>query len=53
MNQTKQPLTDHDGEVRELNEKDFKNMLTLDQLPENVKSVLKKRGRLLLIGKRY
>lgn len=48
MKQTKQPLTDVDGEVRELNEEDFKNRLTFDQLPEKVKSVLKKGEALLL-----
>jgi uncharacterized protein (DUF4415 family) len=43
---SRQPLTDKDGEVRELTPEDFKHMHPAsDVLPKEVLSVLPKRGR--------
>lgn len=40
------PLTDKDGEVRELTRDDFKHFKTADEvLPEELVTVLSKRGR--------
>ena len=43
---SRQPLTDKDGEVRELTSEDFKHMRPASEvLPKEVLSVLPKRGR--------
>ena len=42
------PLTDADGEVRELNEEDFKNAVPFSALPETLQTTLrslKRRGK--------
>jgi uncharacterized protein (DUF4415 family) len=35
------PLTDEDGEVREITEEDFKHFLTFDQLPSELQKLLR------------
>jgi len=39
------PLTDVDGEVRELTEDDFKHAVPFSTLPDNLQSVLRGRGK--------
>lgn len=39
------PLTDADGEVRELTEADFKNAVPFSALPEDMQAVLRRRGK--------
>ncbi|WP_026147120.1 BrnA antitoxin family protein [Methylomonas sp. MK1] len=39
------PLTDADGEVRELTSDDFKNASTFSELPESLQNVLRGRGK--------
>lgn len=41
------PLTDADGEVRELTSDDFKNASTFSELPESLQHVLRGRGKQL------
>lgn len=39
------PLTNADGEVRELTEADFKNAVPFSALPQDMQSILKGRGK--------
>lgn len=53
MKHKKLPLTNADGEVRELDSSDLKQFKSLDHLPTELQTIIKKRVRPVSDHKKY